>query len=95
MTAEQRSAYVTREEILNLLSSEEIAGVSTAEDASHLHHGEEYLDLMKLEQGVRRADGIAVPMGHVLPRIAVNGETWKRILARLAAQHPTPRGPSA
>ncbi|MDB4991189.1 MAG: hypothetical protein JWN04_6367 [Myxococcaceae bacterium] len=86
MQNETRSAYVTREEILDLLSVEEVARVSTAETASSLGHGEEYLDMKDLGEGVKRSDGLLVPMGFVLPRSAVQGETWKKILAHLAAR---------
>jgi hypothetical protein len=86
MQNDRRSAYVTREEILDLLSAEEVARVSTAETASRLEHGEEYVDLKQLGQGVRRVDGLSVPMGFVLPRSAVHGETWKKILTHLAAR---------
>ncbi|MDB4974840.1 MAG: hypothetical protein JWN48_3181 [Myxococcaceae bacterium] len=86
MQNEKRSAYITREEILSLLSAEEVARVSTAETGDRLGHGEEYLDMKELGQGVRRADGLSVPMGFVLPRSAVNSDTWKTILTHLAAR---------
>lgn len=95
MQNEKRSTYVTREEILDLLSKEEVARVSTAETALRLSHGEEYLDLRELGQGVRRADGISVPMGFVLPRSALHGETWKNILAHLAARDALAVDPTA
>jgi hypothetical protein len=77
---------VTREEILDLLSAEEVARVSTAETASKLSHGEEYLDMKELGQGVRRADGLSVPMGFVLPRSALHSDTWRKIIAHLATR---------
>ena len=78
MTDAKRAEHVTRDAILKLLSDEEIAKVSTAEE------GAEYLDLEHLDQGVQRAQSSAkVTMGDVLPRSAVRDETWSKILARL------------
>ncbi len=68
-----------------MLSSEEIARVSTAEAASRLIEGAEYLDLEHLDQGdLRAGSAIKVPMGQVLPRAAVRPETWDKILVLLA-----------
>lgn len=70
---------------MKLLSNEEIAKISTAEAASGLTEGVEYLDLEHLDQGVKRAKAAAkVTMGHVLPRSTVSGEAWSKILAQLA-----------
>jgi hypothetical protein len=82
-----RTEYATRDSILQLLSDDEVARVSTAETAAHLSTGDEYLDLEHLDQGVRRAHGTATPMGRVLPRKAVHANTWSKILTQLA----TPR----
>lgn len=85
MTDAKRAEQVARDNILKLLSNEEIAKVSTAEAASGLTEGGEYLDLEHLDQGVQRAKASTkVTMGHALPRSAVCGETWSKILARLA-----------
>ncbi len=81
---DDRSAYVTRESILKLLSDDEVAKVSTAETASGLEPGDEYLDLEHLDRGVLRG-GATVPMGRVLPRKAVHPGTWTKILAQLTA----------
>ena len=58
MTIAEQAAYVTRDTILNLLSHDEIAKVSTAEAASGLTEGAEYLDLELLDQGVQRAGSV-------------------------------------
>lgn len=85
MTDAQRAEHVSRDTILKLLSNEEIARVSTAEAASALAEGEEYLDLEHLDQGVERAKASTkVTMGQVLPRSAVREETWRKILAQLS-----------
>ena len=86
MTDPKRAEHVARETILKLLSNEEIARVSTAEGASRLTDGEEYLDLEHLDQGIQRAqDATKVKMGHILSRSAVRDETWRKIRAQLAA----------
>ena len=83
MKNDKRSEYITRDSILNLLSDDETASVSTAETAAHLSDGDEYLDLEQLNQGVQRAPGTATPMGRVLPKKAVHANTWSKILTQL------------
>jgi len=83
MTNHQRDVYVLRDGIMNLLSDEEVAQVSTAETAQKLADGEEYVDLEQLEQGVLRAQAIPTPMGRVLPRRAVREDTWSKIVTTL------------
>jgi hypothetical protein len=80
----QRNRHLTRQGILNLLSAEEVASVTTAETAERLADGDVYVDLSRLEQGVRRARGDTTPISPVLPKKAVQEDTWKRILAHLA-----------
>ncbi len=75
--------YETRESVLELLSDDEVATVSTAETAGRLLEDDEYLDLDRLDQGVQRAIGTAPKMGSVLPKKAIRLETWSKILARL------------
>ena len=85
MTNTKRAEQVARDDILKLLSNEEIAKVSTAEAASELTEGEEYLDLEHLDQGIQHTKPASkVTMGHVLPRSAVCNETWSKILTQLA-----------
>jgi hypothetical protein len=85
MTEAKRAEHVTREAILELLSDEETARVSTAETAPGLKEGAEYLDLEHLDRGVQRAKAAGgITMGHILPRTAVSKETWTKIVARLS-----------
>jgi hypothetical protein len=85
MTEAKRAEHVTRETILELLSDEETARVSTAETASGLKEAAEYVDLEHLDRGVQRAKAAGgITMGHVLPRSAVSKDTWTKILARLS-----------
>ena len=90
MSDAERREQVTRDSILKLLSDEENARVSTAETASGLIEGEEYLDLEDLDQGVQRAKASTAKakMGHVLPRSAVSEETWGKILVQLTDETP-------
>jgi hypothetical protein len=87
MTTDNRTTYVTREAILQLLSDDEVATVSTAETAPQLSVGDEYVDLEHLDDGVRRAGGAIAPMGRLLPKKAVHDATWAKILAKLPAPH--------
>lgn len=82
--SDERNRYLTRDTVLKLLSDDEIARVSTAESAPRLGDGDEYLDLDALDQGVRRAPRADTLMGRVLPRKAVQEETWSKILRELA-----------
>jgi hypothetical protein len=85
MNTDKRTAYVTRDAILQLLSDDEIATVSTAETAPRLLAGEEYVDLEHLDDGVRRAGGTNAPMGRLLLKKAVHEATWTKILTKLPA----------
>ncbi len=80
---DERGAYIMREGILELLSDDEVARVSTAETEDHLTVGDEYLDLEQLNQGVLRASANSTPMGRVLPRAAIHPLTWEKILRQL------------
>jgi hypothetical protein len=81
----QRKLDFTRAGILKQLSAEEAASVHLAESAARLMDGEEYIDLRRLEQGVRRAHGSAAPQARVLPRRAVRDDTWTKIVEQAAA----------
>ncbi len=86
MNQQTRGRYVTRETILDLLSDDETAKVSTAESGA-LAEGDEYLDLAAIEKGVQRTDGVAVPVGQVIPKKAVLDRTWRAIMQRLSDAH--------
>ena len=84
MKTDKTTSLAMRDDILKLLSDNEVAGVSTAETVAQLSNGDEYLDLEALGKGVLHADGSATPMGSVLPKKAVQPATWTKILAKLA-----------
>jgi len=85
MKNDNRSRYVTRESVLMLLSDDEVSAVATAETATRLPDGDEYLDMEQLDQGVQRAHQKKTPMGRVLPKKAVQKDTWEKILKQLPA----------
>jgi hypothetical protein len=85
MKSHIRTAYVTRDAILKLLSDAEIASVSTAETTARLADGDEYLNLELLDLGVQRASGATMPMGGVLMKSSVHEDTWSKILTQLAS----------
>ena len=87
MKSDMRSENIARESVLKLLSDDEVASVSTAETATRLLDGEEYLDLEELERGVQQARKAGPAMGHVLPRRAVHKDTWSKILTALGPAH--------
>lgn len=76
--------YVIRQQVMKLLSEDEIGRVSSPETAAHLREGQEYLDLEQTARGVKRASLSSVPTGRVLPRDAVTTSTWERILTLVA-----------
>ena len=87
---ETRRDYETRDAILKLLSDGENARVSSAEAASQLAHGDEYIDLERTDFGVLRAGTKpTTPMGRVLPKKVIHIETWGKIVALLAKQNTT------
>jgi hypothetical protein len=71
--------------ILSLLSEEEVVRLSAAGTATRLSDGDQYLDLERIDQGVRLATGAIVPSGRVLPRSGVQASTWRKILRQLAS----------
>lgn len=88
MTSPTNPVLFTREHVLQLLSPGELASVGVAETETHLRRGDEYLDLEQLQQGVLRADGAVANLSHMLPRKAINEDTWRRILRQLKAANP-------
>ena len=88
MTTPSKPPLFAREHVLQLLSAGELAGVGNADTHTHLRRGDEYLDLEQLQQGVLRADGAVANLANVLPRKAINEDTWRRILRQLKAATP-------
>lgn len=85
MTGTTSADLTARDQILKLLSDEEVAKVSSAECATGLANGVQYLDLAHLDRGVQIA-GILNKFnaGDVIPRNSVSDQTWHKITAQLA-----------
>jgi len=84
--------YLTRSHILALLSDAEVERVSMAETAKPLSAGEHYVDLHNPERGVRIATGSnGVSGANVLLKRSVSDQTWRKIVAELAAPQSTPQ----
>jgi hypothetical protein len=84
---QQESARETREQLLTLLSDDEVARVSAAEGEMRLADGDEYIDLAAPHNGVRRVHGVMQrTVGKVLPRSAVSAATWAKIAARFGTR---------
>jgi hypothetical protein len=90
MSQPRKSDYETRDAILQLLSDDEVARVSTKEGETQLADGEEYIDLAAPDNGIRSVHGaMQLTMGQVLPRSAVSADTWAKIRARFGARFAT------
>ena len=55
-TNSKRNEYITRDAIMKLLSDEEVARVSTLEAEPSLANGQQYVDLKRLNRGIRMPD---------------------------------------
>ena len=95
MKTDKCTTYATRDDLLKLLSHDELASVSLAETMAVLAEGEEFIDLERLDKGVLRAQGKTAQTGRVLPKKAVHQATWNKFLAHLAPVHTagSPRTP--
>ena len=80
-----RTEYLTREQVLKLLSDGELADFSHGSGNESLRNGEEYLDLEHLARGVQHARSGVLPAAHALARKSVHEDTWRRILKQLSA----------
>lgn len=81
MSHQEKIDYESRDQILKLLSDDEVARVSSAEAEARLGDGDEYIDLAAPNNGVRRVhSAMQLTMGKVLPRSAVSAETWAKDL---------------
>jgi|GEM_PF-85455 len=79
---EARARFVSRDQVLELLSDDEVTKVSLAETAGAIAEGEEYVDLLHMDRGVRRALA-GSNAGGLLARKAVEDDTWVRITSLL------------
>jgi thiamine biosynthesis protein ThiC len=77
---------LTREQIMGLLTDEEVAKVSTAEGAPRLIEGDEYVDLEDVRAGIQQVQ--ATPRtapAATLARSSVSDATWLEIVRAVAS----------
>lgn len=92
MSHAMKAAHETRGRVLELLSDDEVARVTTAEGDAPLADGDEYVNLEAPDNGVRRVHGVMQhTTGRVLPRGAVSAATWAKITARFGTRFATTR----
>ena len=79
------------DQVLKLLSDEEIARVRTATRGElRLADGDEYIDLAATHNGVRSVHrSLQVTVGHVLSRKAVSAATWAKISSQFGTRFAT------
>ncbi len=80
MDPKKRTDHLRRTRVINLLTDNEVVRVSMAETTRALEEGEEYLDLLHLDAGVRRAPRDVPEIRNALPRNAVQESTWRKLL---------------
>lgn len=86
MAANELDAARKREAIVNLLGELDVSRVSTAEDASRLPPGEEFVDLDHLDRGIQKVSaGMPASPHTTVPKSAVSPATWKKIGDLLSA----------
>lgn len=74
---------VTRDQILNILSADEVESVR--QTAAKIALGDEFIDLNQLAKGVQQA-GASHPTQDVLSRKAINEHTWQKVVTNLNAR---------
>jgi hypothetical protein len=85
MNVAKLNEYVIRDEVMKLLSAQEVDKIDNEAGAGRLREGQEYLDLEQALQGVKRAACTSPPHGRILPRDAVHAATWSKIVALVAS----------
>ena len=82
MNHSRSTPHANRAEILQFLSEDERRSLAAAPDHPFLA-GDEFLDLEKLQEGVRTAMGTGSPLPGLLPRSVLDDVTWKKVLTYL------------
>jgi hypothetical protein len=83
----EKTAHETRDQVLKLLSADEVARVGMDRAIFGLADGDEYIDLAAPDNGVRSVHGaMQLTMGQVLARKAVSAETWAKISTRFGTR---------
>ncbi len=82
-----KTDHETCDQVLNLLSNDEVIRMKARKAILGLADGDEYIDLAAPENGVRSVHGaMQRTMGQVLPRKAVSAETWAKISGRFGTR---------
>jgi hypothetical protein len=84
MNSAKQTTSLTCDNLLNLLSDDDVVSVSSAETSDLLTEGDLYLDLEHLDKGVCRAKGMTTPTARLLPKKALQAKTWNKIMAHVA-----------
>jgi hypothetical protein len=85
MESNNKKEYITRQEILDMLSDEEVTKVAIEEEPSHFFEGDEYIDLENLEKGVQKfSAALKKNSNNILAHGAVSDETWGKIIEKLS-----------
>ena len=92
MNHSRLTSSACRGDVLAFLSEAEHRSLASA-PTHRFAVGDEFLDLEKLEEGVRTARGSGPPLAGLLPRSAVHDSTWQKILSYLNSMrsHPVVR----
>jgi len=87
MKYSEKTVHEAREQVLKLLSDEELTRLSEGKTRQKLADGDEYIDLSTPENGGRSIHGaMQLTMGDVLPRKAVSAGTWAKISGRFGTR---------
>jgi hypothetical protein len=87
MNHQEQTDCGTPDQVLKLLSDDEVARISTWKVAPPLADGDEYIDLAAPNNGVRSVHGaMQLTMGRVLSRKAVSAATWAKISAQFGTR---------
>lgn len=90
MKDEENTDCEIPDQVLKLLSEEEVARVSAGQGELRLNDGDEYIDLAAPNNGVRSVHGaLQQTMGKVLSRKAVSAATWEKLAARFGTRFAT------
>jgi hypothetical protein len=80
MKHEEKTDCETTDQVLKLLSGDEIARVLMGKGERRLRDGDEYIDLAAPDNGVRSVHGaMQLTIGKVLSRRDVSAATWARV----------------
>lgn len=87
MKLQEKTDAEILDQVLKLLSEDEVARVTAGKLESHLTEGDEYIDLAAPHNGVRSVHGaMQRTMGKVLARKAVSAASWARIATRFGTR---------